>query len=142
MASVASRGHRIGQRTTSDRRPHHVGFGEVVALKEQRRIHALRERVGGAVGKIEPRLWIDALAVAVEGGGSRTHLYFVERNDFYIVVDQPLLEARDGHDAKATTQNAGGLVSVDRRQDATFIAVDDVLEDLLFRFREKNGEQG
>jgi len=31
---------------------------------------------------------------------------------------------------------------VDRRQDATFVAVDDVLEGLLFRFLEKNGDQG
>jgi hypothetical protein len=53
-----------------------------------------------------------------------------------------LPEAGDRRDAETTTQNAGGLVSVDRRQDATFIAVDDVLEDLLFRFCEKNGEQG
>jgi hypothetical protein len=98
--------------------------------------------VSSAVRKIKPRLWIAALAIAVEGGGSRAHLYFVERNDFNFIVDPPLPEARDGRGGKAATQDAGGLVSVERRQDATFNAVDDVLEDLLFRLREKNGGQG
>jgi hypothetical protein len=73
---------------------------------------------------------MNALAVAVEGDGGGMHLHFVERNDFNLVVGQPLPKLRDGHDTAATAQDARSFMSVDRRQDATFVAVDNVLEGL------------
>jgi hypothetical protein len=85
---------------------------------------------------------MDALAVAVKSDGGGAHLHFVERNDFNLVVCQPLPKLRDSRDAVATAQNTRGFMRVDRLQDATFVAVDDVLEGLLFRFVEKNGDQG
>ena len=85
------------------------GCREVVALKQQGRVHGRGKRVGRAVGKIEP---LDALAVAVKSDGGGMHLHFVERNDFNRVVCQPLPKLRDGHDAVATAQNTRGFMGV------------------------------
>ena len=85
---------------------------------------------------------MNALAVAVKRDGGDAHLHFVERNDFNLVVCQPLPKLRDSHDAVATAQNTRGFMSFDRRQDATFVTVDDVLKGFLFRFFEKNADQG
>jgi hypothetical protein len=65
------------------------------------------------------------------------HLQFVKRNDFNLVVGEPLPKLHDSYNAMASAQNTRGFMRVDRRQDATFIAVDDVLEGLLFRFSKR-----
>lgn len=110
-------------------------------LEQQGSIHGHGERVG-AIRKIEPRLGMNALAVAVKSSGGGTHLCLVERNDFNLIVFQPLPKLPDSRDAVAAAQNTRGFMSIDRRQDATFVTVDDILEGCLFRFFEKNGDQG
>jgi len=54
------------------------------------------KRVGGAIREIEPRRGMNALAVAVEGGGGDMHLRLVERDNFNFAVRQQLPETRDG----------------------------------------------
>jgi hypothetical protein len=46
--------HATGQGVNSKTCPH-VGCREVAALEQQGRIHGRGERIGGAIGEIEPR---------------------------------------------------------------------------------------
>ena len=54
---------------------------------------------------------MNALAVTIKGGGGSMHLHFVERNDFNLIVGQPLPKLRNSHDAEATAQNTRGFVA-------------------------------
>ena len=77
----------------------HVRFREVVALEEQRCVHGCGKRVGHAIGKIQPRLWIDALAVAVKSRQRRARLALVEGDNLEIVfvLEKPLHTLGSGH---------------------------------------------
>jgi hypothetical protein len=57
---------------------------EIVAFEEQRGICGLGERVGGAIGEVEPRLRIDAFAVTIERRERFARLSLVEGNDLEI----------------------------------------------------------
>jgi hypothetical protein len=60
--------------------------------------------LGCAIGQIEPRPWVDALAIAVKGDGGGMDLHFVEGNNFNVIIGQPLPKLRDGDDTVATAQ--------------------------------------
>jgi hypothetical protein len=55
----------LGQGVNSETGPH-VGYREVITFKQQGRVHGRGERVGGAIREIEPRLGVNAFAIAVE----------------------------------------------------------------------------
>jgi hypothetical protein len=61
-----------------------VSMREIVAFEEQRGICGLGERVGGAIGQVEPRLRIDAFAVTIERRERFARLGLVEGNDLEI----------------------------------------------------------
>jgi hypothetical protein len=94
----------------------YVGGPEVVALEQQRRVHAARERIGGAVGEIKPGLRMDAFAMASERGQRSTRLRFLEGEDLEIILDlkeapQPLFGVRAAPRAEDNT----GFVDVHGR---------------------------
>ena len=66
---------RRQQRNTVD-----VGSREVVALKQQRQLAGLRERIGKAVAVIQPRR-MAALAKTPPGDASGLRLVLIDRND-------------------------------------------------------------
>jgi hypothetical protein len=70
--------HATGQGVNSETGPH-VCCCEVAAFKQEGGIHRLGEGIGRAIGTIEPRLWVDALAVTVKSDGGGVHLHFIEQ---------------------------------------------------------------
>src|ERR1700733_2525375 len=54
------------------------------SFEEQRRVGGLGERVGDAIGEVEPRLRIDAFAVTIERRERFARLGLVEGNDLEI----------------------------------------------------------
>jgi hypothetical protein len=91
----------------------HVGLREVSALEEQGGIHGLGESVGCAIGEIQARLRIDALAVAVVGNSGGAHLDLIEWNDFDFVVFEQFPKPFHGGLAVADAQYACSLERVE-----------------------------
>ena len=115
---------------------------KVVSLEQQRRVHGFCQRIGRAIRKVELRLGMNALAVAVERDRCRTHLRLVEGDDLDLAVRQQLPEPFDGDRAALEPQHGRGLMRVDGQHDATVASGDDVLKGLPLGFLEQNGDEG
>src|SRR5262249_47207453 len=93
----------------------HVGVAEIVTLEQQGAFYGFGERIGGAIGKIQPRLGSDAFALTIESHQGRARLAFVEWDDLKIVFvfDETPEAFRCGHTV-ATSEDRSAFVNVDR----------------------------
>jgi hypothetical protein len=94
-----------GQGINSNTCPH-VGHREGVALEQQGRVHGRGKRVGGAIREIEPRLGMNAFAVAAKGDGGGAHLRLVDWDNFNFAVRQQLPETLNRLRAVAHTRRS------------------------------------
>ena len=89
---------------------------EIIALEEQGHIHRLRKRIGGAVGEVETRFRVEALAEVRERYERLIRLQLVKRNDLEIVVlEQKAPKARLCGVTMTNEQHNAGLVHIDSR---------------------------
>lgn len=76
---------------------------EVVTFQRQQRIPQYCHRISRAIRQVEPRLWVDALAVATEGIRGRADLCLIEGDDLDLADGQKAPDSIDCREAMADT---------------------------------------
>jgi hypothetical protein len=119
----------------------YVSFCKISALEEQRRVHRFGKGVSSAITKSEPRLGIDALAIAPErlkGEGGKTN---VMRNNLSLDQGKKIFEVVKPVDAAFGNENVPRFLIGHSAHEAAIGSGNRFLKGCAFRFVIQNSDQ-